>query len=607
MLLAFALTLSLGLAAPALAHHKPDHDAGPTPPDPQPEPQPEPEPQPDPQPQPQPEPEPEPPGHDPAGPGDSENAPGHDPNGPGNSEHAAGHRDGETEPVDAAEGRDPVPPPEEDEAPAPEERGGRPDEARGEPASEGARGNPHEEDDTRGRQTDAPGRDENRTRGKSDEAPGRDANKTRGASDEAPGRPAAAGTPASGRAIAGGGGVSAATAAPIERTALPEPASPRAKKAAIHVREGNRSVDVARHDVLVAGEGVEVPERALLVVVHPNGTEEVLAEGATEARWNTSTYENGYYTVEVRERSSSGEMTTLASTRVLVANPRAEALSAAAAVATGAAVSAGAGMLAARGFDITMILKQAAFEAGGEAATRAAEEKALARTAAVARVDWRRRSLVLLLAAAGILGFFKAYADRDDVLLALPIAFAAAFLYTVGDYGAEWALSRASGAHTRFRLWIPGAVSLALSSLLFRAPFGYPGYVSETDLAQAHEGARDLRRRAAVRALAFMGAGLALTLPFLLVGALWRWDVAEYGASVALMMGAASAMPFRPMPGRDVWQWSRGAWFAAFALLVALYLLWQVALLPMGALVALGLAGGAGFVVALVRLRPARV
>lgn len=31
------------------------------------------------------------PGHDPYGPGNSENAPGHDPDGPGNSENAPGH------------------------------------------------------------------------------------------------------------------------------------------------------------------------------------------------------------------------------------------------------------------------------------------------------------------------------------------------------------------------------------------------------------------------------------------------------------------------------------------------------------------------------------
>lgn len=36
-----------------------------------------------------------PPGHDPNGPGNSENAPGHQKNGPGNSENAPGHNKGE--------------------------------------------------------------------------------------------------------------------------------------------------------------------------------------------------------------------------------------------------------------------------------------------------------------------------------------------------------------------------------------------------------------------------------------------------------------------------------------------------------------------------------
>lgn len=557
MLLALALTLSLGLAAPALAHHKPDHDGGAPPPEPAPQPPPPSQP---------------PPGHDPAGPGNSENAPGHDPEGPGNSES----------PEDNATEEEPLQPAEDEK------------EARDE---EGSRG----EDPTPGKDDDAAGREGNATRGRSAEAAGRDENRTRGASAEAPGRKKEEGAPAQGRggAPAGGQGASGSGGAALERSALPEQASSRAKRVAVHVRDGDRSVDVARQDVLVSGEGIEDPERALLVVVHPNGTEEVLVEGATEASWNTSSYENGYYTVEVRERSPSGEMTTLASARVLVENPRAAAVSAVAAIATGAVVSAGAGMLASRGIDVGIILKQALFDASGEAVTRTAEAKALQRTAALARVDWQRRSLLLLLFAAALLGFFQSWADRDDVLLALPVAFAAAFLYTLGDYGAEWALARASGAQTRFRLWIPGAASLALSSLLFRSPFGYPGYVSEADLAEAHEGAQDLRRRAALRALAFMGAGLALTIPFLLVGIWWRWEIAEYGASVALMMGAASAMPFRPMPGRDVWQWSRFAWLAAFALLVAMHLLWQLALLPMGVLVAMGLVGGAAFVAAL--------
>lgn len=511
------------------------------------------------------------PGHDPAGPGNSENAPGHDPNGPGNSENA---QNGTSSANDTEEALEPA------DADGPAKEKGR-EESQGKRDARAEKEDRAEE--ARGKSAQAPGRDETRVppgkenaRG-NDDAPGR--NKDRD-DDRASTRR--------------GGDRDEADDRLLESTSAP----PGQAKKAIHVREGDREVDVARSEVEVASEGVSDPAQALLVIIHPNGTEELLADGAVEARWNTSSYENGYYTVEVRERTSSGEVMTVASARVLVENPRVEALAAVGAVATGAAVSAGAGMLAARGFDALSLLKQVAADAGGEAVSQKAEDKLRLKTANVVAVDWRRRSFVLLVAAGALLAFFKVFAARDEMLLALPIAFLAAFVYTLGDYAAEWALSRASGAQTRFRLWIPGAVSLALSSLVFRAPFGYPGYVSETDVAGEGEASR-LRSRAGLRALAFMGAGIALTLPFLAVGALWRWELAEYGVGVALMIGTAGAMPFSPMPGKDVWTWSRLAWVAIFATFLALYVGWQIALLPLGALVSLGIVGAVGFFFAL--------
>lgn len=512
------------------------------------------------------------PGHDPAGPGNSENAPGHDPDGPGNSENA--HNQTATT-NDSDEALDPAT---VDEP--------TPGKGRGD-AREGNRDGRAEKDtraeEARGKSADAPGRDETRVppgkdKARADDAQGR--NKDAKDRDEGGSKRRGAGSDTDERVL--------------ESTSAP----PGQAKKAVHVREGDRDVEIARNDVEIASEGVSDPAQALLVIVHPNGTEELLADGATEARWNTSSYENGYYTVEVRERTSSGETMTVASTRVLVENPRVEAIAAVGAVATGAAVTAGAGMLAARGFDALSLLKQLAADAGGEAVSQTAEDKLRMKTANLAAVDWRRRSFVLLVAAGALLAFFKVFAAREEMLLALPIAFLAAFVYTVGDYAAEWALSRASGAQTRFRLWIPGALSLALSSLVFRAPFGYPGYVSETDVSEKGDGSR-LRSRAGLRALAFMGAGIALTLPFLAVGAFWRWELAEYGVGVALMIGTAGAMPFSPMPGKDVWAWSRLAWLGVFAVFLALYVGWQIAMLPLGALVTLGIVGAVGFFFAL--------
>lgn len=171
-----------------------------------------------------------------------------------------------------------------------------------------------------------------------------------------------------------------------------------------------------------------------------------------------------------------------------------------------------------RGGPAPQALERSSAMAGGEvaaeAASQTAEDRLRRKTAGIATIRWRARSLLLLVVAAGLLGFFKAFADGGKLALSLPITFFAAFAYSAADYGAEWMLSRASGAQTQFKLWTPGAFALAVSTLLFRAPFGYPGYVSETDVGHAGDDRR-LRTRAGLRSLAFMGAGLALTLPFL--------------------------------------------------------------------------------------------
>lgn len=646
--LACAIALSVCLAGPVLAQGNgngggqgggggggggggPPPDAGPPPPAP------EPAPQPAPAPEPAPAPAPESggsqangnggssasaPGQDPNGPGNSENAPGHDPNGPGNSEVAHSAQPESDEPAA----------PVEDVAPenaggngqgsakgggnaagnanasANDRRnastsGGRPEDA----GQSEERGRPRNET---GRRASPPALDDNSTRGPSQRAIERRNERAGGAGEGGNAANGDAGSThaggnANGNGLGGGVGASQGEipAAQLERSSVSEDAQDRV--AAVHVRREQRNVEVARGDVVVEASGVDDPARAFLVIIHANGTEDVLADGSVEAPWNTTGYENGYYTVEVRERTSSGETATVASARVLVENPRSSAVAVVAAVATGTVVSAGAGVLAARGIDAAAILKSAAAEASGEAASRAAEERLRSRTAAVASVNWTRRSLLLLLLAGGILAFFKVFAEGDDLLLSLPIAFLAAFVYTVGDYGAEWMIARSSGAQTRFRIWAPGAISLAVSSLLFRAPFGYPGYVSETDVG--HPAQREImRQKAGLRALAFMGVGIALTLPFLIVGTMWRWELAEYGIGLALMMGAAGAMPFSPMPGKDVWVWSKLAWAGITGVLMALYLLWQLALLPIGLLVAAGIVGGTAFAMGLRMLRPAK-
>lgn len=379
------------------------------------------------------------------------------------------------------------------------------------------------------------------------------------------------------------GGSATAAAIQLERASLEDaPGRSSESRALVRVLRGGEPVEVAQGEVQV--EPAHAPEQAFVVLVMPDGREVPLGRAASAASWNTSAYENGYYTVEVREEREGGNV-TVASTRVLVANPRATPLETAAALATGTVVTLGAGALASRGFDVAAIAKQAFFDVGGELAEDRAQRK----------VAWGRaratRSALLIAAAAGFLALFKVLADREQYAGALPalgVALLAVFLCTVAMYAAEWGLARQSGARARFRFWVPGALSLAASALLFRSAFGYPGYVEE-------EGSSRQKGRAAVRGVGILAAGFALAAPFLLVGVLWRWDFAEQGVAVTLMMTAAAALPFAPMPGHDLWSWRRLAWLPAFVVAISTYVLWELAFLSTTGLVVLGVAGLAGY------------
>lgn len=374
----------------------------------------------------------------------------------------------------------------------------------------------------------------------------------------------------------------------------------------VRVVRGARPVDVAAGVVNVTSSYEGDPARVRLVLVHPNGTEETLARGSTQAPWDTRAHSNGGYTVELRERDDdAGGEVTVASTYVRVENPRAAMPAAIAAIATGAAGSAGAAFLAARGVDVLTVLKHA----GVDLTVEAAEDQVRRRTSRWDKFARQGRVAMagLILVASLLLAAFQVWADAPRVaefLASLPIMGSAVVLVTLAHYGLETALARVTGARSRFRLWTAGALTLAASALIFRSPFGHPGYVEEADAPQRNADEREERRLAGLRAMAVLAGGIGLALPLALVGDAWRWDFAEAGIGAALMMAGAAALPFRPLPGRDVWLWSRGAWCAAGGATVAYYFLWQAALLPLWLLEVTAAAGLVTFAVAMLRLRP---
>lgn len=332
-----------------------------------------------------------------------------------------------------------------------------------------------------------------------------------------------------------------------------------------------------------------------LVLVRPDGGEEVLARNSSRASWNASAYANEWYTIELRERRADGSQQTVASTRVLVANPRATPVEAAAAVATATFVTMTAGMAASRGVDLLGLARNALLDVS----TEVAEERVGSASSRFAR---RTRTVAAIVAAVAILAVCRTWASVTDLAafaVALPVAGSAVALCVAGSYGAEWALARASGARPAARLWIPGAISLILSTFLFRSAFGMPAYVDELEGRERHQ------RVAARRAIALLSATFALALPFLAMGWLWRWDFAEVGLGVALMIAAAQSLPFRPLPGRDLWAASRLLWLGVFPVPLALWFSWQLGWLPPWALLVVAVAGAFGFAWGLRAMRAA--
>lgn len=358
-------------------------------------------------------------------------------------------------------------------------------------------------------------------------------------------------------------------------------------------------LDRAAGVVRLRAEGAPGSEAATFALVDADGGRSPIP-GEGEATWDTTGRDNGRYTVEAR----SGDV-VLASREIVVENPRATVVQAAGAVAAGAAtvglMSFGASAFGGR-FDLLSYL--------GDAAQNLGEDVARKRTAEVAALDRRRtyRSLVLAGVAMLLNAFMFAYAEVQpwDLLVflaALPFFAAVALLYASTRYMSEREAARATGAAVHFRIWVPGTLSLIVSTFVFKAPFGYPGFLRKNEPVAGDAAQR--RRAAGLRALASLGIYLAVTVPFAMAGLWWRYDFAEIGATMAFAAFGSAVLPFQPLPGGNVWRWNKPLSIALAVAGAALYFAYQLALLPMLGVLAVGLVGACAAVASAVVVRGA--
>ncbi|HEV8361317.1 MAG TPA: PKD domain-containing protein, partial [Candidatus Thermoplasmatota archaeon] len=333
----------------------------------------------------------------------------------------------------------------------------------------------------------------------------------------------------------GGGGSPPPPDEPIVPTAIPPPPpppppAPVAPTVLVVDSEAGEPVSVAEGTVIVEVLGDHDPTTQRVVVVAEDGRETDLGPG--NATWDTTQAENGRYDVELREYSPDGSYDVISTQSVMVLNARAAPQEAVAAVATGVAIAAGGSTLwslvGARIADLFKFVREGAMAVG--------EDKLRDRTRHIGILGMLGRkgmsqltSWIIALLVLAIFFTVEGLGSNsiDEFLRQLPIVGPAALAFFAAAYGSEYLLARVSGAKARFRLLWTGAVSLAVSSTLFRATFGYPGFVDEEKIAGLDE--RKLKRIVGIRALGTLGALCFLAIPFVALASAWRFDIGSAG------------------------------------------------------------------------------
>ena len=415
-----------------------------------------------------------------------------------------------------------------------------------------------------------------------------------------------------------------ASGAPAASPASATPATPRSEPSSPPPRpqivfDAENLAAGARGVIVIRLTGVDNVERIRFVLVDADRNERELVAGAPELAWDTTTVSDGFYSIEVRRavpepepgllRIQSSHETVLASARVLVRNDVPVPVEAAGAVVgavlvtavTHVALSAAASgassgaTSAAGGFDVFGLAQEVAIDAGQDKLRDKTRER-----------DRRRRvrSLIATVVSLALVAPLWAFSETQgwsaaEWIRLLPIVGTAAIIVLALKYATESALARATGAKPHVRLWIAGAVSLVVSAVVFRNPFGYPAYVDEMDESEQ----RSTWRMQAMRAFATIAGAAAFMLPFLAFAHVLPWEFVSIGLFLAVTNVATTAMPFGPLPGRDVWRWNKLAAVGLALAGFALYITYAAALAPLWTLWALALGGGAGYAYALVRFQ----
>ncbi|HWH08310.1 MAG TPA: LamG-like jellyroll fold domain-containing protein [Candidatus Thermoplasmatota archaeon] len=290
---------------------------------------------------------------------------------------------------------------------------------------------------------------------------------------------------------------------------------------------------------------------------------------------------SGRYRIEVWGPGDDGQTSLLAHETVLVRVPLAQPWQRAAALLVAVGLVAVARIPRLKGLDLWTFLRDRLLD---YAAARWQEktQRLLA---------WSLRLWAAALVAALLMGSLAALAEPGPFVEALKVVGAATVVLMAATIAADIAMGNAARATPGYHVWTVGTLTLLLTTLLVRIPFGYTGYYkAEQEPTPSAQG------RAA---LAGLGVMAALAAAFLLAAHAWSFAMWEAGIPLALGALAAAAFPFHGTPGRAVWTWSKPVGAVAIPLALAAFFLFEGDAASDAALWALGGLGALTFVACL--------
>ena len=280
-------------------------------------------------------------------------------------------------------------------------------------------------------------------------------------------------------------------------------------------------------------------------------------------QWDSTNQSNGEYELVARAVNQTFSLASQRKVVVFINNPEGGATSAIMAVGLAAFISLGAAVALGTGSAAAGTLGGGMEDAAGEYA----EERLAARSLVQASHPAMQGLYVIITAV--ILAGSLAYAsstDVKDILELFVYMLVGTSLVVIAMEGMEAVMAWRHSLRGGFKIWPAGLLTLILSTLLLKLPFGSPG-------------------KTIVRGGPMKGSGLSAASKLLAAPALFPvfiffaengyHSMGLVGGYTIVMLFMIDSLPIHPLEGRRVFGWSKLVWLLLFGFALYLLLAWQ--------------------------------